>query len=112
MRRPTERKALNSWCQDNLSLNISKTKETIVDYRNQHRKEHWPIHISGVKVESVSSFMFLGMNITEDLSWILHKATVVRNTCQCLYFLKSLRKFDRNSSISSNFYRITIENLV
>lgn len=40
MRRSTERKALNIWCQDNLSLNISKTKEVIVDYRNQHRKEH------------------------------------------------------------------------
>ncbi|KAF7640834.1 hypothetical protein LDENG_00010950, partial [Lucifuga dentata] len=29
-----EVKALNSWCQDNnLSLNVSKTKEMIVDYR-------------------------------------------------------------------------------
>ncbi|KAF7657612.1 hypothetical protein LDENG_00025020, partial [Lucifuga dentata] len=31
-----EVKALNSWCQDNnLSLNVSKTKEMIVDYRRQ-----------------------------------------------------------------------------
>jgi hypothetical protein len=32
------------WCQDNLSLNVSKTKELIVDYRKQ-RAEHAPIHI-------------------------------------------------------------------
>ena len=33
------------WCQDNLSLNASKTKELIVDYRSK-RGEHVPIHIN------------------------------------------------------------------
>jgi hypothetical protein len=38
------------WCQDNnLSLNISKTKELIVNYRNW-RAEHTPIHIDGAVV--------------------------------------------------------------
>ena len=33
------------WCQDNnLSLNVSKTKELIVDYRKR-KAEHAPIHI-------------------------------------------------------------------
>jgi hypothetical protein len=33
------------WCQDNnLSINISKTKELIVVYRRR-RAEHYPIHI-------------------------------------------------------------------
>ncbi|KAF7646965.1 hypothetical protein LDENG_00179550 [Lucifuga dentata] len=54
-------KALNSWCQDNsLSLNISKTKEMIVVY-------------SDAEVERVSSFKVLSVNITEDLSWTLHR---------------------------------------
>jgi hypothetical protein len=35
------------WCQDyNLSLNVSKTKEIIVDYRKRWA-EHTPIHIDG-----------------------------------------------------------------
>ena len=35
------------WCQNNnLSLNVSKTKKLIVDYRKR-RAEHVPIHIDG-----------------------------------------------------------------
>ncbi|KAI3351748.1 hypothetical protein L3Q82_020587, partial [Scortum barcoo] len=48
MRRPTQRsevRALTSWCQDNnLQLNISKTKELIVDFRRRQREEHAPLH--------------------------------------------------------------------
>jgi hypothetical protein len=51
------------WCQDNnLSLNVSKTKELIVDYRT--RKGEHAIHIDGAVVERVESFKFLGEHIT------------------------------------------------
>ena len=64
---------LTSWCQDNnLHLNISKTKELIVDYRKQQREGHAPIAINGTTVERVSSFRFLGVHITEDLTWTHH----------------------------------------
>ena len=43
--------ALGGWCQENnLSLNINKTKKLIVDFRNQ-QSEHPPIHIEGAAVE-------------------------------------------------------------
>ena len=43
------------WCKDNnLSLNVSKTKEMIVEYRKR-RAEHTPIHIDGAVVERVES---------------------------------------------------------
>ncbi|KAI3373857.1 hypothetical protein L3Q82_022429 [Scortum barcoo] len=49
-RRPTERsevRALTSWCQDNnLQLNVSKTKELIVDFRRRQREEHAPLSIN------------------------------------------------------------------
>jgi hypothetical protein len=60
---------LTVWCHDNnLSLNVSKKKELIVDYRNR-RAEHTPIHIDGAVVERVKRFKFLGVHITRDLSW-------------------------------------------
>jgi hypothetical protein len=66
------------WCQDNnLSLNVSKTKELIVDYR-ERRAEHIPININGAGAERVESFKFLGVHITNDLSWSKHTKTVVK----------------------------------
>jgi hypothetical protein len=50
MRRPTGRRS-EVWCQDNnLSRNVSKTKELIVDYRKR-RAEQVPININGAVVE-------------------------------------------------------------
>ena len=46
-------RALGVWCQEyNLSLNINKTKELIVDFRKQ-QMEHAPIHIDGTAVEVI-----------------------------------------------------------
>ena len=54
-----EVRALGVWCQENnLTLNVNKTKEMIVDFRKQQR-EHRPIHIDGTVVERVVSFKFL-----------------------------------------------------
>ncbi len=48
---------LTSWCQDNcLSLNVSKTKELIVDFRKRQQQPYTPLMISGTPVERVSSF--------------------------------------------------------
>jgi hypothetical protein len=45
------------WCKDNnLSLNVSKTNELIVNYRKQ-RAEHAPIHINWAVVEWVENFV-------------------------------------------------------
>ncbi|KAF7655017.1 hypothetical protein LDENG_00062100, partial [Lucifuga dentata] len=108
-----EVKALNSWCQDNnLSLNVSKTKEMIVDYRRQQGGGHLPLYIGDAEVERVGSFKFLGVHITEDLSWTLHTDTVTKKAHQRLYFLRRLRKFGMNTSILTNFYRCTIESLL
>ena len=62
-----EVRELAVWCQDNnLSLNVSKTKELIVDYRKR-RAEQAPI-INGAIVEWVKSFKFLGVHNTNDRS--------------------------------------------
>ncbi|KAI3360672.1 hypothetical protein L3Q82_002539 [Scortum barcoo] len=57
---------------NNLHLNVSKTKELIVDFRRRQREEHAPLSINGTTVERVSSFRFLGVHISEDLTWTHH----------------------------------------
>ena len=59
---------LAMWCQDNnLSLNVFKAMEMIVDYMKK-RTEHAPIHINRAAVEQIESFKFLGVHITNKLT--------------------------------------------
>ncbi len=96
---------LTSWCQDNcLSLNVSKTKELIVDFRKRHLLPYTPLVISGTPVERVSSFKYLGVNISEDLTWTTHIQTQVKKARQRLYHLRQLRKFRVSPTILKTFY--------
>ena len=72
-------------CQDNhLSLNVIKTKEMIVDSRKK-RTEHAPILIDGAAVEQVERFKFLGVHITNKLTWSKYTKTVVKRARQNLF---------------------------
>jgi hypothetical protein len=63
------------WCQDNnLSLNVIKTKEMIVGYRKR-RTEHAPILIDRAVVEQIERFKFLGVHIISKLTWSKHTKT-------------------------------------
>ncbi len=84
--------ALTHWCQENhLSLNINKTKELVVDFRRQKR-EHTPIIIDGTPVDRVSSFKFLRVHITEDLTRSAHTDVVPKKAQQRLFFLRRLNE--------------------
>lgn len=62
-----------AWCSNNnLILNIKKTKEIVVDFSKTRTIDLSPVFINGVAVERVTSFKFLGLNITEDFSWTTH----------------------------------------
>ncbi len=103
---------LTKWCQENhLSLNIDKTKELVVDYRRQSR-EHTPIAIDKTPVEWVNSFKFLGVHITENLTWSAHTDAVLKKAHQRLFFLRRLRKFGTSPIILRSFYTCTVESIL
>ncbi len=104
---------LTSWCQDNrLSLNVSKTKELIVDFRKRQQRPYTPLMISGTPVERVSSFKYLGVNICEDLTWTAHIQTQVKKARKRLYDLRQLRKFRVPPAILKTFYSGAIESVL
>ena len=67
-------------------------KEIVIDFR-KHKGEHAPVYINGGELETVESFKFLGVQITNNLSWSPHADTIVKKAHQCFYFLRRLRKF-------------------
>lgn len=104
---------LTEWCcHNNLDLNITKTKELIVDFRKSKRVEHSALHIYGKEVERVESFKFLGVHISADLTWTVHISHQVGKAQQRLYFLRKLKHALLPHHLLINFYRTTIESLL
>ena len=99
------------WCQDNLSLNVIKTKETIVNYRKR-RTEHSPFLIDGAVVEQVESFKFLGVHVPNKLMWSKHTKTVVQRARQNQFPLSRLKSFCMGPQIFKMFYSCTIESIL
>ncbi|KAK3507258.1 hypothetical protein QTP70_012937 [Hemibagrus guttatus] len=65
---------LTAWCKaNNLSLNVDKTKEMVVDFRRA-QSDHSPLNIDGSNVEMVKSTKFLNVHLAENLNWSLHPA--------------------------------------
>uniref|UniRef100_A0A9J8CXB0 Reverse transcriptase domain-containing protein n=1 Tax=Cyprinus carpio carpio TaxID=630221 RepID=A0A9J8CXB0_CYPCA len=103
---------LAGWCSDNnLSLNVEKMKEIVVDFRRVHTQQA-PLTINGASVERVSSTKFLGVHITEDLSWTENTAALAKKAQQRLYFLHKLRRARAPAPIMCTFYRGTIESIL
>ncbi|KAK3550131.1 hypothetical protein QTP86_021062 [Hemibagrus guttatus] len=89
-----EIKNLETWCQDdNIVLNISKTKELIMDFSTKQERNYQPLIINGTPVERVDSFRYLGVHITQDLSWSCHVNTLLKKARQRLYHLRCLKDF-------------------
>ena len=107
-----EVRELAVWCQDNnLSLNVGKTMELLVDYRKRWA-EQAPINIDGNVVEQVESFKFLGVHITDELSWFKHTKTVMKRAQQNIFPLRRLKRFGMGPQILKRFYSCTIESIL
>lgn len=77
------------WCDaNNLILNVTKTKEMIIDFgRNKNIKG--PLIIKGQTVEVVNTFKFLGSYIyhdVNDLQWYQNSIQLISKVQQCLYY--------------------------
>ena len=104
---------LVSWCDDNnLFLNVAKTKEVVVDFRTTTKTPTLPLYINGSEVEIVETFRFLGTHISSDLSWEHNATQITKKAQQRLYFLRRLKSFGVSKDIMTHFYRAVIESIL
>ena len=93
---------LATWCRvNNLSVNVEKTKDIVVDFWRA-ATQHLPLIIYGAAAERVSRTKFLGVHLTEDLSWCT--TSLARKAQQHLDFLHRLRRARAPVSIMSTLY--------
>ena len=100
-----------TWCDNNsLKLNISKTKEVVVDYRRSRRSPA-PIIIQGEEVERVDSYRYLGVHINNKLDWSHNTDALFRKGQSRLFFLRRLRSFGVCSRLLKTFYQSVVATL-
>ncbi|KAI4899059.1 hypothetical protein NFI96_009056 [Prochilodus magdalenae] len=63
-----------------IGLITDKTKEMIVDPRRRRQELHTPLFIGGTEVERLKTFKFLGVHISEDLTWSHNTHYIVRKS--------------------------------
>ncbi|KAK3561941.1 hypothetical protein QTP86_019064 [Hemibagrus guttatus] len=103
---------LTAWCKaNNLSLNVEKTREMVVDFRRA-QSNHSPLNINGSNVEIVKTTKFLRVHLVEDLTWSLNTSSIIKKAQQSVYFLRRLRKAHLPPLILTTFYRGTIKSIL
>ena len=108
----TEVQNLVEWCsQNNLELNVQKTKEVIVDFR-KNPGNIIPLTINNSEVEIVDSFKYLGVHISSDFKWETNVDSIVKKSQQRLFFLRRLRSFRVGQELLVKFYRAVIESVL
>ncbi len=63
-------------------------------------------------IGNMQYFKYLGVNISEDLTWTAHIQTQVKKARQRLYHLRQLRKFRVSPAILKTFYSGAIESVL
>lgn len=86
---------LTTWCRiHSLLLNVSKTKEMVIDFRKNSRPAHSPLIIDVVVVQWAHSIEFLGVHMAEDLSFTTNTVAITKKAQQILHLLRKLRRVD------------------
>ena len=80
-------KDYTEWCDANfLELNVTKTKELIVDF-SKNKRQNEDIKIKDVSIQQVDKYKYLGVTINDKLTWDDLVAKQVRQRIFSLYKL-------------------------
>ena len=75
-----------------MKLNLRKCKEMIINFMQYSPLPPVPLTVGGSVIERVLTYKFLGVYISEDLSWNVHIEHIVKKANKRLYALHTLKK--------------------
>ncbi|KAK3544204.1 hypothetical protein QTP86_008344 [Hemibagrus guttatus] len=104
--------SLCQWISIFLTGRPQAQDKLIVDFSTKQERNYQTPVINESPVERVDSFRYLGVHITQDLSWSCHINTVVKKARQHLYHLRRLRDFRLPSKVLRKFYSCTIGSIL
>lgn len=94
-----------------LHLNVSKTKELIIDFRRANKIVPEPVVIDSKTVDRVTEYKYLGVVMDDQLKWDAHVEYVAKRLKPRMYCLRKLVSFDVNQNILSIFYNSIISSV-
>ena len=103
---------VSEWCNQNyLDLNVTKTKELIMDFRRKKNNKD-PININNSPVSIVPEYKYLGCIIKDDLTWDAHVTNQLKKANKRFYHVRCLRKLNVNSKIIALFYNSVVSSVL
>ena len=100
------------WCCENfLELNVTKTKEMIVDFQKVNEL-HQPVTINDTAVEIVKEYKYLGTIIDDQFNFKSHVDKLHKKINSRLYFVRQMCKLDFNVEILELFYTAIIQSVL
>ncbi|KAK3570529.1 hypothetical protein QTP86_022076, partial [Hemibagrus guttatus] len=100
------------WCgRNHLQLNISKTKELVVDFRKQ-KPPPSPISIMGDEVDIVDNYKYLGIHIDNKLEWTKNTDALYKKGQSRLYFRNKLRSLNVCRTMLQVFCHLVVASII
>ncbi|KAK1803858.1 hypothetical protein P4O66_003800 [Electrophorus voltai] len=84
----------------------------MVDCSKKQERHYQSVRINGTTVERADSFRYLGVHISQGLSWSRHTNSLAKKARQRLYHLRHLRDFRLPSKVLRNFFTCNIESIL
>ena len=96
----TELNKLFLWlCANKLTMNLEKTKYMLFHCKQRRLVPTLDIKINNTPIERVKSFNFLGITLTENLSWKDHICSVSKKISKVIGLLRRIRSFTPPSTL-------------
>ena len=100
------------WCDQNfLDLNVSKTKEMVIDFRTK-REAPPPVILKGSEVDRVKSFKYLGVVFDDMLNWKENTNSLIKKVNTRFYCFNKLKSFKISKHLLQMFYSSVISGVL